>query len=163
MTSVNSEFVSTALALAREGQSDPQALSELIELLESAKSESVEINRADFRLQFLSLLDIEKAEFLYRQSLRATELSDLTGISTRRVYQLVRLARLPEPARGLLKKAQLTERQVRPFLSSSQRRLMEALEVISGHQLRPVQSERLAKLGKQNPDTPLTTLVQSLA
>ncbi len=61
--------------------------------------------------------DLERAELLYSSGYHPTELSSLLGISSRRVYQLLRLARLPSQLKAQVRSSGLSERKLRPILS----------------------------------------------
>ncbi len=60
--------------------------------------------------------DLERAELLYSSGFNPTELSSVLGISSRRVYQLMRLARLPSKIKAKVRSAGISERQLRPLL-----------------------------------------------
>lgn len=60
--------------------------------------------------------DLERAELLYSSGFNPTELSSVLGISSRRVYQLLRLARLPTKIKAKVRSAGISERQLRPLL-----------------------------------------------
>lgn len=60
--------------------------------------------------------DLERAELLYSSGFTAGELAQALDLSLRRVYQLLRLARLPIPLKNEIRAARISERQLRPML-----------------------------------------------
>lgn len=60
--------------------------------------------------------DLERAELLYSSGYHPTELSSVLGISSRRVYQLLRLARLPSQLKAQIRSSGLSERKLRSTL-----------------------------------------------
>lgn len=60
--------------------------------------------------------DIDRAELLYSCGYDPSVVSAALGVSQRRIYQLLRLARLPSEVKTDIRKRGLTERQVRPLL-----------------------------------------------
>ncbi len=60
--------------------------------------------------------DLERAELLYSSGFTASELAQVLGLSLRRVYQLLRLARLPISLKNEIRAARISERQLRPIL-----------------------------------------------
>ena len=60
--------------------------------------------------------DIDRAEFLYASGRDPAELAELLDLSLRRIYQLLRMARLPAPIRSEIRKAGVSERKLRPHI-----------------------------------------------
>ena len=60
--------------------------------------------------------DLERAELLYSSGFDASKLSEALGLSLRRVYQLLRLARLPIDIKNQIRSSGISERRLRPLL-----------------------------------------------
>lgn len=148
MFTVSCDSIDTALELALRVQAEPDRLPELIGHLQMLRAS---LEGRLLLSRFESLCDLEKADFLYRESENVSGMARLLQISERRIYQLLRLVRLPQEQREVIREGRLSERQVRPFLKLPAHRLLESLEVVRRHEIRPSQTELLASLVRQNP------------
>ena len=146
MFSVSCETIDAALELARKARAEPDRLAELIGHLQKLR-DCLEHRLVVDRYEALS--DLEKAEFLYRESENLARIAQILQISERRIYQLLRLVRLPQEHRKVIREERLSERQVRPFLNLTEDRLLESLVVVGRFKLRPSKTEALAELVRE--------------
>lgn len=71
--------------------------------------------------------DLERGELLYCSGYEPAELSSALGITLRRIYQLLRLARLPADFKQAVRQLGISERRLRPLLASSSPERLEPL------------------------------------
>ena len=113
------EAIASRLEHARQSES-AEALDEVHRQLLQLQSSMLSQERSAIEQVVLAYRsctqDLDRGELLYSSGFDPPQLSEALGISARRVYQLLRMARLPEELKEEVRARGLSERKVRPLL-----------------------------------------------